>query len=105
MDTIGGLLGVLMVMAVYLVPTWVAAVRRHHQTLAISVLNVLLGWTVIGWIAALVWGLTAVRSGLPVVSAAAPGWYPDPDPAVAAAGGLRWWDGHGWTGTSGADPA
>ena len=37
----------------------IAGARRHHQTGAILVLNLLLGWTLLGWIAALVWAFTA----------------------------------------------
>lgn len=47
---------------VYLLPTVVAAAREHHQGGAIAVLNILLGWTVLGWIAALVWAATATHS-------------------------------------------
>jgi RsiW-degrading membrane proteinase PrsW (M82 family) len=43
----------------YLLPAFVADQRRHHQRLAITVLNVLAGWTAIGWIVALVWACTA----------------------------------------------
>jgi hypothetical protein len=45
----------------YFIPALVAGYRGHHQTLAIVVLNLLLGWTVLGWIGALVWACTAVR--------------------------------------------
>jgi len=45
----------------YMTPTWVAAAREHHQTGAIFVTNLLLGWTLLGWIAALIWASTAVR--------------------------------------------
>jgi Superinfection immunity protein len=45
----------------YLLPTLVAAWRSHHQTAAIFVLNLLLGWTVLGWIIALVWAMTATK--------------------------------------------
>jgi hypothetical protein len=38
----------------YFAPLVVAVYRRHHQTLAIFALTLLLGWTVVGWIAALV---------------------------------------------------
>ncbi|HVE08905.1 MAG TPA: superinfection immunity protein [Paraburkholderia sp.] len=37
---------------VYLVPSLEADAREHDDALAITLLNVLLGWTVIGWIAA-----------------------------------------------------
>lgn len=44
---------------VYVAPTWVAISRRHRDRLAIAALNLLLGATGIGWIAALVWSLTS----------------------------------------------
>ena len=43
----------------YLIPTFVAHDRGHHQRSAIAALNVLLGWTFLGWVGALVWSLTA----------------------------------------------
>ena len=42
----------------YLTPTLVAWYRSHHNTAAIAALNVLLGWTILGWIGALIWALT-----------------------------------------------
>ena len=41
------------------IPVIVAGVRGHRQVVAIAALNLLLGWTVLGWIIALVWSLTA----------------------------------------------
>ncbi len=43
----------------YFGPTFVAAGRYHRNVAAICALNLLLGWTFIGWVAALVWSLTA----------------------------------------------
>ena len=43
----------------YFIPVIVAGVRGHRQVVAIAALNLLLGWTVLGWIIALVWSLTA----------------------------------------------
>jgi len=43
---------------IYLAPTLVAAERGHPNAGAILALNLLLGWTVLGWIGALVWALT-----------------------------------------------
>lgn len=43
----------------YFIPAVVALIRSHHNLGAIIALNVLLGWTVIGWIAAFVWSLTS----------------------------------------------
>jgi hypothetical protein len=51
-------------LALYLAPAFVARHRRHRQAGAIAVLNVLLGWTLLGWAAALVWAHAA-----PVASA------------------------------------
>lgn len=39
----------------YFLPTVIAFARGHHQKVAISLLNLLLGWSVIGWVGALVW--------------------------------------------------
>lgn len=47
-------------LALYLAPALVAGLRHHHNHNAILALNLLLGWTVIGWIIALIWALTAV---------------------------------------------
>ncbi len=44
----------------YFAPAIIAGRRKHHQENAIIVLNILLGWTVLGWIVALVWAFTAV---------------------------------------------
>lgn len=48
----------------YFLPTIIAAARGHHNGGAVFALNLLLGWTVLGWIAALVWAVTAVRKDL-----------------------------------------
>jgi hypothetical protein len=42
-----------------LLPTIIATRRRHRQTLAIIVLNILGGWTGILWVIAVVWACTA----------------------------------------------
>ena len=48
-----------LILAIYFIPAIVASNRRHRNRTAIGVLNLLLGWTLIGWVAALVWALTA----------------------------------------------
>jgi hypothetical protein len=42
----------------YLLPTFLAFDQHHRRRVLISVLNVLLGWTIIGWIGLLLWSLT-----------------------------------------------
>ena len=45
----------------YWVPAVVAYWRHHHNRLAILVLNTFLGWTFLGWVAALIWAATRVE--------------------------------------------
>jgi T4 superinfection immunity protein len=45
-------------LAVYFLPTIVALARGHHNAFAIFLLNLLLGWTGLAWIFALVWAVT-----------------------------------------------
>jgi hypothetical protein len=45
----------------FMLPSYISMFRGHSNTAAIVVLNILLGWTCIGWIAALVWAFTAAR--------------------------------------------
>lgn len=43
---------------VYFLPSIVAQMRGHRQLTAITVLNLFLGWTLLGWVIALVWACT-----------------------------------------------
>jgi hypothetical protein len=52
------LVGALIAMLIYFAPTIVAYNRRHMSSGAIFLLNVFLGWTVIGWILSLIWSFT-----------------------------------------------
>lgn len=45
----------------YMAPFWIDAVRSHHQLGAILVINLLLGWTLVGWVVALAMACSAVR--------------------------------------------
>lgn len=61
------------ILALYLLPTIVAFMRRHHQRAAITLLNLFLGWTALGWIAALIWSATATRQDVIVIDRRPPG--------------------------------
>ena len=61
------LMAILLGAALYLLPSAVALARKHRQRVAIVALNVLTGWTMIGWIAALIWALTSERKDVQVV--------------------------------------
>ena len=52
------LLILLLVLIAYFLPSVVAGVRGHNNYGAILLLNLLLGWTVAGWIGALIWSAT-----------------------------------------------
>ncbi len=43
----------------YLLPAIVASMRGHRNANAIFALNLLLGWTFLGWVIAIIWSLTA----------------------------------------------
>ena len=45
------------VLACYMIPTLIAMARKKKNAGAILALNFLLGWSILGWIAALVWAL------------------------------------------------
>lgn len=48
----------------YFLPSLIALIRGKRDTLAIFLLNLFLGWSVIGWIVALVW---AAKNDVPLV--------------------------------------
>ena len=58
-DATRGLIYLALILALYFVPTIVARNRNHRNRRAITALNFFLGWTLVGWVAALVWSLTA----------------------------------------------
>jgi hypothetical protein len=49
----------------YFLPSIVALARSKRDTMAITMLNFFLGWTMIGWVVALVW---ALRNDVPMVA-------------------------------------
>lgn len=59
------LFAAILLLSLYFLPAIIASARVHHNRLAIWVLNLLLGWTALGWIAALVWAFTSVRPAAP----------------------------------------
>ena len=39
----------------YFLPAFVAMVRQHRWEMSLVILNLFLGWTLIGWVAVLLW--------------------------------------------------
>ena len=58
-ELFGSLFSVAFVLALYFLPTIVAWRRNHKNAGAIFALNLLTGWSGLGWVAAIVWSLTA----------------------------------------------
>jgi hypothetical protein len=49
----------------YFVPVIIAIRRKHPQVVAIGALNIFLGWSFLGWLAALIWALVSENPKLP----------------------------------------
>jgi hypothetical protein len=54
---------------IYFFPSFVAYSRQHLQKVSIFVLNLSLGWTIVGWVGALVWAYSKKPEVLAVVTA------------------------------------
>ncbi len=88
----------------YMLPWAIAASRGKANQWAVFAVSLLLGWTVVGWIVALVMSCTAHRplAAVPMlgyapvaaIAQASPpaGWYPTP-----GGPGRQYWDGSQWT--------
>jgi ABC-type transport system involved in cytochrome c biogenesis permease component len=61
----------------YMLPWAVAATRGKSNSVAVGILNLFLGWTVIGWVIALVMACTAHQQRVSMVQMVnAPHYYP-----------------------------
>lgn len=50
-----GIITLIFIVFIYFIPYIVAKSKNHKQAEAIGVLNLLAGWTLIGWVVAAVW--------------------------------------------------
>jgi len=53
-----GVIGILF----YFLPTINAISRKHYASTGIIIVNLLFGWTVIGWIVALIWSYSEKKN-------------------------------------------
>ncbi|MHC5125585.1 superinfection immunity protein [Pseudomonas inefficax] len=71
-DTIASIISLGVCAILYLLPAINAKSRKHPSAGAIFLLNLFLGWTILGWLAALIWSAAAtstrVSSAQPIVS-------------------------------------
>ena len=59
-----GLIGIFLISCLiffYFLPSYIAGVRKHRNFKPILLINILTGWTFLGWAAALVWSFTDDR--------------------------------------------
>jgi hypothetical protein len=57
-DLVGSALLFVFLVFLYFVPWLNSLSRKHNNAGAIAVLNFFLGWTIVGWIGALIWSMT-----------------------------------------------
>jgi len=57
-NEIGGIILLIVLFGIYFIPTGVAVCRKAKRLAGIVVLNILLGWTLIGWVGSLVWAIS-----------------------------------------------
>jgi hypothetical protein len=98
---LGGLIGLIIILSLYMLPTIIGWQRKVINIGSVAAINLLLGWTLIGWCVALAMALRTNpphaydqywQPQQPPRAMPAPGWYPDPQGM-----GQRWWDGQRWT--------
>ena len=66
MEFLLGAIYVILLIGIYFLPSIVAACRKHVNFTAIFILNLFLGFTLFGWVFALIWAVynsAAVQSG------------------------------------------
>lgn len=103
---------VVIIGAMYLIPTIVATLRRHPNVGSVAAINVLLGWTGFWWAVALARACSSITRHPPAPPPPPPpppppggrgwpaGWYGDP----IRPGRLRYFDGTAWTDVLSAPP-
>ena len=57
MKAITVIIGILLCITIYMLPAGIGIIRGRSNAGAIFVLNLFLGWTLIGWVVALVWAV------------------------------------------------
>jgi len=49
--------GFMLVLLCYNIPSIIAVSRHHNHAMKILIINILFGWTIIGWFVALIWSV------------------------------------------------
>ena len=65
METVYGAILVVISLFIYFLPTFVAKGKKHPNFMSIFLLNFFLGWSLLGWVIALVWAVKNEKSSQP----------------------------------------
>ncbi|MBQ6892998.1 MAG: superinfection immunity protein [Clostridia bacterium] len=60
---IAAIIGIAVALFIYFLPFIIAILRKHPQKVAIFFLNLLLGWSFVGWVVSLVWSFIKDKNG------------------------------------------
>ena len=61
MTVAAGGIALAILIVVHFLPAVIAIIRGHHNVVAIILVNILFGWTFIGWGIALIWSFTSIN--------------------------------------------
>lgn len=67
MDPIVALIVMVLMVMIYFLPVIIAMARKHRNLGPVLILNLFVGWTLIGWVVALVWACVNDVSDAPTV--------------------------------------
>jgi len=56
----------------YLIPTFLAFSRNHDSKIWVAILNIFLGWTLLGWFFALVWAAFGQKKSIQITNSGNP---------------------------------
>jgi len=69
---IGGILLLIVALVIYFTPMLIAIDRDHPQMGPIAVINIFLGWTLVGWVVALAWSVATLPPAPPARTSPTP---------------------------------
>ena len=58
------ILPLILLIAIYFIPTIIAVRKNHFQKTAIILINIFLGWSFVGWVVALVWAVMKEKNNI-----------------------------------------
>jgi hypothetical protein len=56
--SVWGIITVALSVIIYFIPTIIALKNNHYNKVGVILLNIFLGWTLLGWIGALIWSFS-----------------------------------------------